>query len=56
MNGLVVDVCMYTSRPAGYKVRGIDTGSENTTMLLCSKKKRGGGWEARATVNEGMGD
>jgi hypothetical protein len=39
VNGLVADVCMYTSRPAGYKLRGIDTKGENTSMLLRSKKK-----------------
>lgn len=58
MNGLAVDVCMYTSRPAGYKIRGIDTGGENTTMLLWPKRRgEGMGSESdRKRRDEGLGE
>jgi len=34
VNGSSADVCIYrTSRPAGYKIMGIDTKRENTSMF-----------------------
>lgn len=37
---LAVGVCMYKSGPAGYKIIGIDTKRENTSMLHRQKRKR----------------
>jgi len=51
LTGLAVGVCIYKSGPAGYKIIGIDTERENTSMFHQRKKRKRGG----ATVNEWLG-
>ena len=38
--GRDVIVCMYKGRPAGYKIMGIDTEREKTSMLHRPKKRK----------------